>query len=312
MAEIVTLTVNPAIDQSVEVDDVAPNRKLRTRALQRDPGGGGSNVARTICTLGGDALALWTCGGHTGALYADLLQRECIDHRLIAIEGMTREHLIVHEKSTGDVYRFGEEGPLINDEEAQAILSAVYDLNPAPRYLVLSGSLPPGLPDDFYAQITSGMSAETRVIVDAVPSALAPALPRGVYLSKPNVRELGEMLGEEIEGRAEIVEASRRLIAETGTSIIVTSIAAGGAVVVGEGLEEQIAAPTVRVKSKVGAGDSMVGGMVLGLQRGMSLREAVRFGVATGSAAVMSARTGLEKREDAERLYERMREQQGQ
>jgi 6-phosphofructokinase 2 len=145
-----------------------------------------------------------------------------------------------------------------------------------------------------------------------VPSALAPALPRGVYLSKPNVRELGEMLGEEIEGRAEIVEASRRLIAETGTSIIVTSIAAGGAVVVGEGLEEQIPAPTVRVKSKVGAGDSMVGGMVLGLQRGMSLREAVRFGVATGSAAVMSARTGLEKREDAERLYERMREQQGQ
>ncbi len=306
MSRIVTLTVNPAIDRSLSIDHVTPEHKLRCHADRRDPGGGGVNVSRTIAEMGGETLALFTCGGYTGQMFRELLQREQVPNHEISIEGLTREHIMVHETATGSIYRFGEPGPNLSEDEVQACLDAVAELDPAPDYLVLSGSLPPGAGDDFYGRVVRATDEGTRIAIDTTADALAPALEEGVYLVKPNARELGELVGRTVEGEGEIVEVSRRLVDEGRAEMIVTSLAAGGSVVVTEDMQSRVPAPAVKVESKVGAGDSMVAGMVLALDRGESILDAVRYGTATGAAAVMDPESGLGSRENAERLYERM------
>ncbi len=306
MSCIVTVTLNPAIDRLLSISHVTPDAKLRCTSDRRDPGGGGVNVTRTIHELGGESLAIFTCGGYTGQMYRELLDREGVQGRAIPIEGLTREHIMVNERATGRMFRFGEAGPTLSAEEAQACLDAVAELDPATEYLVLSGSLPGGLGDDFYARVIRRAPAGARVVVDTTASALGPALDEGVHLIKPNARELGELVGGTIEGRREIVAASRALIEGGKAEVVVTSLAAGGAILVAEELAMHLHAPAVKVESKVGAGDSMVAGMVLALDRGWSLPDSVRFGIAAGAAAVMDPETGLGSRATVERLHEQM------
>ena len=306
MATIVTVTVNPAIDTSCSVEQVVPERKLRCSEPHHDPGGGGLNVARAVRRLGGEAVAFWTGGGALGQLLGRLLDEEGLDHRAIRVEGMTRESLTVLETSTTLQYRFGMPGPPLHSQEVQECLSHVQGFRPTPDYLVLSGSLPPGAPDDLYAQFARQAPAGCRVVLDASGNALQLGLGAGVYLIKPNVRELGQLAGRVIERDKDIEAISQRLIREGRVEVVVASLGAGGAVVVTAEGAERLRAPTVEIRSKVGAGDSTVAGVVLALTRGSSVRDAVRFGMAAGAAAVMTEGTSLCRREDAERLYQEM------
>jgi 6-phosphofructokinase 2 len=306
MATIVTVTINPAIDTSCSVERVVPEHKLRCTEPERHPGGGGLNVARALHRLGGNAVAFWTCGGAIGQLLGRLLDEEGLDHRAIPIEGMTRESFTVFETSTTQQYRFGMPGPHLRSEEVQQCLAQVRDLTPAPDYLVLSGSLPPSAPDDLYAQFAQQAPSHCRVVLDTSGTALRSGIAAGVYLIKPNIRELGQLAGRTIERDAAIEEVSQRLIQEGKVKVIVTSLGAGGAVLATAEGAERLRTPTVEIRSKVGAGDSTVAGIVLGLTRGNSVRDAVRFGMAAGAAAVMTEGTLLCRREDTERLYQEM------
>jgi len=306
VSQIVTLTMNPAIDRILSIDHVLCEHKLRCTSVRRDPGGGGVNVTRGIHELGGDSLAVFTCGGYTGAMYRELLKAEGLPNLPIPIAGLTREHIMVVETSTGRNYRFGEHGPELSEQEAEQCLRAVCELDPAPDYLVLSGSLPPGAGDDFYARVIEAADSRTRIVIDANAPALRPALEVGVYLLKPNARELSELVGRAVEGRHEIEAVSKRFVEDGRAEVVVASLGAGGSVLVTADLAVRVPAPAVRVASKVGAGDSMVAGMVLALDRGEPLLNAVRFGTAAGAAAVMDAESGLGSREAAERLYAEM------
>ncbi len=306
MSQIVTLTMNPAIDRILSIDHVLSEHKLRCTSVRRDAGGGGVNVTRGIHELGGDSLAVFTCGGYTGEMYRELLDTEGLPNLPIPIAGLTREHIMVIETSTGRDYRFGECGPELSEQEAEQSLRVICELEPTPDYLVLSGSLPPGAGDDFYARVIEAADSHTRIVIDTNAPALRPALEMGVYLLKPNARELSELVGRAVEGRQEIEAVSRQFVEEGKAEVVVASLGAGGSVLVAEGVSVRVPAPAVRVASKVGAGDSMVAGMVLALDRGESLLNAVRFGTAAGAAAVMDAETGLGSREAAERLYAEM------
>lgn len=306
MAAIVTLTLNPAIDKNTRIDVVQPERKLRCEQPNFHPGGGGLNVARAVCKLGGSALALWTCGGHTGRFLSDLLDQEQIEHVPIDIAEPTRENLIVFEEQSGLQYRFGMPGARLSEAETQQCLARVQNLDPPPEYLVISGSLPPGVPADFCATLAEAVPPETRVILDTSGAALQEGAEHGMFLLKPNIAELAQFAGCEIEDERDLVEASRKLIASGGTHAVVTSLGAGGAVLVTANAHFNVHAPTVRIRSKVGAGDSMVAGIVLAMQRGHSLETAVTFGVAAGSAAVMTEGTELCRRDDTERLFQAM------
>ncbi len=307
MSQIVTLTMNPALDRSLSIEHVAPSIKLRCDRDRLDPGGGGVNVSRAIHTMGGDTLPIYTCGGHMGAIYRRLVEREGIGGIAIEIEGETREHIKVHETSTGSIYRFQEPGPELDREDTDNAITTVCSLDPPPDYLVLSGSLPDGVGDDFYARIIHKKQEDTRVVVDTTAEGMLPALDEGgIFLIKPNVRELGELMDRTLEGEAEIAEAARGLIDRGAVEIVVTSLGPGGSIVITEDLRKRVEAPAVKVRSKVGAGDSMVGGIVLGLDQGKSVLEAVRFGTAVAAAAIMDQMTGLGSREDAERVYRQM------
>jgi 6-phosphofructokinase 2 len=307
MQTIVTITLNPTIDTSTATDHVVPEHKLRCDAPQYEPGGGGVNVSRAIKNLGGESLALYLAGGPTGAMLQSFLDRDDIRHQPTLISGWTRESLTVAETSSGQQYRFNMPGPTLHEHEWQSCLDTLAALDSKPAYIVASGSLPPGAPDDFYAQVAHlGRQLGARVMVDTSGEPLCRAVRAGVYLIKPNLRELSQVAGRPLEDEREQEAAATELIAHGQCEAVVVSLGAAGALLVSKDGVERLRTPTVPIKSKVGAGDSMVAGMALGLARNMRLPHAVRFGVAAGAAAVMTPGTELCRRDDTERLYRQM------
>jgi 6-phosphofructokinase 2 len=307
MKNIITLTMNPAIDKSSSVDHVVAERKLYCTAPLFEPGGGGINVSRAIKKLGGESRALFPSGGPSGDTLQLLLNQEGITHRPVPVKEWSRENLIVLEQSTGVQYRFGMPGPELRDEEWQRCLEELFSASPGPDYVVASGSLPPGVPQDFYARIARlGKEHGARVVIDTSGEPLRLALREGVYLIKPNIREFRDLVGSGSEEEANIRAMAKKVVQDGMCEVITISLGAAGVLMVSEAGIERLQPPTVPIISKVGAGDSMVAGMVLSLSRGNSVRDAVRFGVAAGTAAVMTPGSELCRREDVERLYEQM------
>jgi 6-phosphofructokinase 2 len=304
MKTIVTMTMNPAIDKSSGVAHVVAERKLYCKPPRFEPGGGGVNVARAMKKLGGESSLLYPAGGLTGERLQELLDQEGLDHRPFPIEGLIRESLVILEESTGLQYRFGMPGPEFQEEEWERCLDELSALCPTANYLVASGSLPPGVPTDFYARVARvGKERGTKVIIDVSGEAMKEALKEGVYLIKPNIREFRELVGKEIKEESQIKAAARKMVKSGRCEVLVISLGAAGALMVSREISEHILPPTVPIVSKVGAGDSMVAGMVLSLARGRTLRESALFGVAAGAAAVMTPGTELCRREDVERLF---------
>lgn len=301
---IVTLTMNPAIDVTTSVAQVSPDVKLRCEAPRYEPGGGGVNVARAVHRLGGDALALFPAGGPGGALLCRLLAEENVRHRSITISGWTRQNVNVTEEATGRQFRFVMPGPRLYDAEWRPVLDELAAIEPPPRFLVASGSLPPGVPDDFYARLARiSRRRGVAFALDVSGEALRQAVAEGVYLLKPSLREFEELTGAPGCSESRLEELGRRLVHSRACEVLVLSLGAGGVLWMSANDGGRLMAPAVPVKSSVGAGDSMVAGIVWSLASGRSLADAVRFGVAAGAASVMNPGTELCRREDVERLY---------
>lgn len=307
MKRIVAFTMNPAIDKSSSVEHVIAERKLYCKPPHFEPGGGGVNVSRAIKKLGGESQLIYPAGGYTGNRLRDLLEEERISHRPVTIEGTTRESLVVLEESTGQQFRFGMPGPVLKNEEWERCLQELSAIRPKPDYLVASGSLPPGVPSDFYAQVARiGKDQGAKVIIDTSGDTLSRALQEGVYLIKPNYREFRDLVGHDMKEESHVEAEAAKMVKSGRCEILVISLGAAGALLVTKDVTEHIRPPTVPIVSKVGAGDSMVAGTVLSLARGKTQRDSVLFGIAAGAAAVMTPGTELCRREDAERLYEKM------
>jgi 6-phosphofructokinase 2 len=305
MSKIMTITMNPCIDTNVGIDKVVAERKLRCGAPRREPGGGGINVSRAIRKLGGESLAVYTTGGPFGRLLKKLVAEERVKGQDLPIQDWTRESFIIYENSSGQQYRFGMPGPVLQDEEWQSCLDFIADSSPAAQFIVASGGLPQGVPQDFYARLTTiAKKLDTKVILDASGEALLTAVKEGVFMIKPNLREFRALF----DGRGELdpAESAGELVEKGQSEVVVISLGAGGAIMVTKQGCERLHAPPVPISSKVGAGDSMVAGIVLGLAQGRSVLDAVRFGVAAGTAAVITAGTELCRKEDTERVYQKM------
>ena len=305
MPDILTLTMNPCVDISTSTQRVEPTHKVRCSAPQRHPGGGGVNVARVVHRLGGDCAALYPAGGVNGEVLQSLLEEEGVAGMCVAIGGETRESFSVRELSSALEYRFVLPGPQLAAQEWQACLDRIAALEPAPRYLVASGSLPPGVPIDFYARLIRLLRPSgTRVVLDSSGAPLAAALEEGVYLVKPSLHELCGLVGQPLETEGQWRAAAAQLRERGRAQVVVLTLGAGGALLVSaEGSSFAPALP-VQVVSAIGAGDSFVGAMVWALARGLDVREAFRYGVAAGSAALLAEGTGLAQAADLARLHE--------
>lgn len=298
---IVTLTLNPALDKSTSVDRLIAEQKLRCEPMHIDPGGGGINVSKGIQKLGGQSIAVFPIGGQNGQALKALVEAAGINTHTVPISGETRENLSVTESSTNQQFRFTLPGAPMSETEAEACLEAVRSLKP--DFLVASGSLPPGLPDTFYQKVAEmAQSIGAKFILDTSGKPLRAAADQGLYLLKPNLGELSALAGVEELEMNRVDDAALSIIEQGKCEVVVVSLGPQGALLVTREGFEHIPAPTVKKLSTVGAGDSMVSGMVWALSEGKSFREMAQTGVACGSAATMNTGTQLFKKEDVTRL----------
>lgn len=309
MVPVITLTFSPCIDKSTSVPELAPEKKLRCAPPRLEAGGGGINVARAIHQLGGEALAIFPSGGYTGKHFNHLLEQEGVPVIHIETRNETRENIIVLDEHNNKQYRFGMPGTELQESEWQQCLDAVQQAPPA-EFIVASGSLPPGVPLDIYARLARvAREKNTRLVVDTSGEALEHAVKEGVYLVKPNIGELAALCGKKRLSFAEAEQEARELLRQYKGEIMVVSLGSDGAMLVTANDCFTVKPPKVTPKSTVGAGDSMVAGMVYSLANGRTLKEALQYGVACGTAATVNPGTGLCHKPDADRLFELIKNQ---
>ena len=236
-----------------------------------------------------------------------LLADEGVPTQLQRIAGDTRENFSVVETTTGQEFRFVLPGPTLQTSEWQACLDALATHAPPPRWLIASGSLPPGTPDDFYAQLVRAVSAVSgqgvRVAVDTSGPPLAAALQAGVALVKPSLRELRDLLQQPLEHAADWCTAAQSLVHSGAADIVALSIGEQGAVLATrEGVWQAPALNVPATTGTTGAGDCFLAALVWALDRGDAPAEALRWGVAAGAAALLHPGTTLAQAEDVQRL----------
>jgi len=304
---ILTVTLNPCIDKSSRVEKMKPESKLRCAEVVNEPGGGGINVSKALKKLETSSVALFPAGGHNGDMLCSLLKKEGILFHAVDTKVETRENWIVLETSTNSQYRFTFPGREVLEETVKTMVDQIRSF--APSFVVASGSLPPGLPDYFYGLIVKNAAAVgARCIVDTSGPALQALKGKHAFLIKPNIGELCKMLNVEWLDKDEVPDAAQQAIRDGFAEIMVVSMGHLGAWLISEDKRYFVEAPPVEKKSTVGAGDSMVAGITNSLQKGKTLKEAIQFGVACGSAATMNDGTQLFNKSDAERLFAHINE----
>lgn len=307
MTDIVTITLNPAVDLSTSVERIIPVAKLRGTSQRRDPGGGGINVARVIRRLGGDVSAIYPIGGTTGDLLRKLLERESVPSRTFAIAEETREDFFVNEISTRQSYRFILPGPQLNEREWRECLQLLSAITPFPRIVVASGSLPGGVPDDFYARVARiAKERGAKMILDTSGQALATAVAEGVDLIKPNLREMRELTGREPAGAAEWEAAARALVNGGKVAVVALTMGHLGAAMVTKDRVLRAQPLPITPLSAVGAGDSFLGALIWQLASGADLEQCFRQAAAAGAAALLHPGTELCLPDDIKQLAQQV------
>ena len=302
---IITLTINPSLDKSTHFAKLVAEQKIRCEKPRYDAGGGGINVSKAIAKLGGSTTCVFTSGGSSGAMLEDLMEKEKLESIVIKTKNWTRENFIAFDTSTQSQYRFGFPGNELYDDETAKIIEVVSNLEAS--YLVISGSLNEGLPTNFYQKIAeTAKASRIKVIVDTPGEALKKVLETGVFMIKPNIGELAKLIGIERLELLDVEKGAKNLVDKGAAEIVVVSLGAEGAILVSKDTTEFVPAPKVAKKSTVGAGDSMVGGMVWALSQNKSLKEVIQIGVCCGTAATMNEGTQLFKVKDVEKLFKEM------
>ncbi|MGW0020194.1 1-phosphofructokinase family hexose kinase [Rhodococcus sp. NPDC003382] len=304
MPDIVTLTLNPALDVTTFADEVVPTRKLRCDEPFYDAGGGGVNVAKVARVLGASAAAVYPAGGARGKQMSGLLDDDDVEEHIVEIADDTRECFTAIDRSTGKEYRFVTPGPELTADEQERCLEALVAAASGARYVVASGSFPPGVPGTFVRRIADvAHKVGARFVLDSSGDALT-SIESGVFLVKPSLDELCEWVGRDLPDTETRSAAARELVDAGVAEIVVVSLGAQGAIMVSADNAVEVPALDVPVRSAVGAGDSMVAGLVVGLLQERSLRDALALGIACGSAALLTAGSHVCRREDIDRFYE--------
>ncbi|MCB2196694.1 MAG: 1-phosphofructokinase family hexose kinase [Bacteroidetes bacterium] len=304
--KVLTITMNPVIDKTTTAEMVMPHKKIRCQSPTYEPGGGGINVSRAIHKLGGSSVAWYIAGGKSGDLLNELLEQEGIEQRMFNSGKDIRENLLVYSKSTNENYRITMAGPEMEEENWKKILKELKNLSNTPEYIVASGSLPPGVPDNFYAQIAKiSKDINSKMILDTSGEPLKLALDEGVYMIKPNLNELAFLLNKNDLTGMEIEEVAHQFIENGSCQLLTVSLGAKGAMLASrENLIEYFVPPVMPVRSSVGAGDSMIAGILVGLMKDFWGSQAVQYGVAAGTAATMTGGSKLCTKEDTDKIYD--------
>ncbi len=301
---IVTLTMNPALDITTHTDRVVPTDKVRCGLPRYDPGGGGINVARIAHVLGASVSAIFPAGGHAGDKVTDLVADSGVPVQRITVAHSTRESFTIDENTTGQQYRFVLPGPSLTDAEQTECLDKLSAAAASADFVVASGSLPPGVPPDFYQRVADICRERGALLILDTSGAGLRHISSGVFLLKPSVRELRECFGRELISESEQLAAAHELIDRGCAQSVVVSLGSKGALLATSTGSQRYSPVTVPSGSGVGAGDAMTAGITVGLTRGWQLDKAVRLGIAAGAAMLLTPGTAHCPRADVERFFE--------
>lgn len=308
---IYTVTLNPAVDRELTVPDIEFNRVLRATEWQVDYGGKGFNVSRMLLSLGAESVALAFAGGKSGEVLHDGLEAMGIGTEFVWVQGETRTNVSIVTEHHDRYIKVNEPGPNVSAEAQEALLQRVRDLAQAGDWWVFAGSLPPGVAPGFYGQLIAIVqSVGARAILDSSGAALRAGCAAAPFLIKPNDVELGQLTDMPTETVNETVAAAKAL-AKMGIERAIVSMGRQGALAV-EGEESWLLrAPAIRERNPIGAGDSLVAGLVYALAQGQTLaqgqlEEAARWGVACGAATASLSGTAVGSKELVEVLVGRV------
>lgn len=302
---ILTITLNPCVDKSTRTEALKPDSKLRCSELVNEPGGGGINVSKALKKLLAPNVALFPAGGNNGNMLCSLLDAEEIIYHAVDTHVETRENWIVLHEGSNEQFRFTFPGRHVAEETIKTLIGHIRNFSP--EYVIASGSLPPGLPDYFYGLIVKNATAVgAKTIVDTSGNALQALKGKGAFLIKPNIGELCRMLHMDWLDKEDVGNAAHQAVVDGYAEVIAVSMGPQGAWIVSAAERHFVQAPEVPKRSTVGAGDSMVAGIAHMLLNKRSLREALAFGVACGSAATMNDGAQLFDAADAQMLYQQI------
>ncbi|MFE2578907.1 1-phosphofructokinase family hexose kinase [Streptomyces sp. NPDC059378] len=307
---VLTLTLNPAVDMCWDVGHLADIGKNRARVRSVTGGGGGINVARGVTRLGGRAVAVHTAGREVGRRLCRLLDEEGLDHIAVEIAGETREALVLLETESGRSHHIVPPGPHLDDHEGRRCLDVLGKAIGACRYVVASGSLPSGLPDDFYAAVARQVrAAGARLVLDTSGPALRHGIAEGVYLIRCNRTEAADLIGRDVTGFDDARAVNEQLLTTGAVEVAVTTIDDLGALCSTRHGHTELRAPPLpgQLVSDAGAGDSMVAALTTRLSAEDDPVSACALGVAVAAASVLTPGTEPFDREVAESLRRNIR-----
>ncbi|HEX2771228.1 MAG TPA: 1-phosphofructokinase family hexose kinase, partial [Micromonosporaceae bacterium] len=279
---IITATLNPSLDRAMEIDALARGAVIRATATRFDPGGKGVNVSRALLANGVPTRAVLPCGGPDGAQLVALLRAEGVDLVEVPIAGRTRSNITLAEPD-GTVTKVNEPGPTLSADEFDAITQAALGGAGGADWVVLSGSLPPGLPVDAFGRLCARLNqSAARLAVDTTGPALRAAAEAGAALVKPNRVELAEIVEAPLRSLGDVIDAAE-VVRGWGAGAVLASLGPDGAVLVDDGGAHAGECPVLAPRSSVGAGDALLAGF---LAAGAAGPEALAEALAWGAAAV--------------------------
>ena len=303
---IFTVTLNPAVDRELTVDSIAFDTVLRASDWQVDCGGKGFNVARMLKSLGVASTALGFAAGKTGELLDTRLQALGVETDFTWVEGETRTNVSIVSSENGRYVKVNEPGPTIAEEHLVRLKEKIHACARSGDWWVVAGSLPPGVPAEFYGEIIEIIhSAGAKVFLDTSSEALRRSCSAGPLLVKPNAEEAHELTGLPVSDTREIAEAGAAIRA-LGPANVIVSLGKDGALLVNGRDVWKASSPEIIEKNPIGAGDSMVAGMIWGLSEGAELSEALRRGIACGAATASCNGTTVGSRSQVEELLQRV------
>ncbi len=299
---IFTVTLNPAVDRELTVDDIAFDTVLRASDWRVDCGGKGFNVARMLKSVGVSSVALGFAAGKSGEMLNDKLKSLEIETDFVWVEGDTRTNVSIVSSSTGQYVKVNEPGPTITDADLAQLAKKIGERAKAGDWWVLAGSLPPGVPATYYTElITIIQSAGAKVFLDTSGEALQKNCAAKPQLVKPNDEEAHELTGLPVSTKEEIA-AVGKAISVMGPASVIISLGKEGAILVDEGKAWLAASPKIVAANPIGAGDSMVAGIVWGLSQGHSMQDALCKGIACGAATASKKGTSVGSLEQVNQL----------
>ncbi len=303
---IVTVTMNPAIDKTVDIDRLQHGGLNRIQKVEYDAGGKGINVSKTIQELGGTSVATGFLGGNAGRTIESVLNEKGIQNDFITVDGETRTNTKVFEQ-TGEVTELNEPGPMISDGQIGQLMEKLEGYANAQTLFILAGSIPNGVDKGIYGEITRRVHAHgAKVLLDADGELFRNALDAGPDMIKPNRVELEEYAGFDYRASVEELLETAKSLKGKGIGTVAVSMGKSGAMFVRDGYEVKCPALTVRAHSTVGAGDAMVAALAYAWDQQLDNEQTVRMCIATSAGAVTTIGTKPPTRALVDELMEQV------